>query len=667
MADFFISYTSIDKTWAEWIGYVLEEEGFAVIVQAWDFRPGSNFVLEMQRATAEADRTIMVVSPDYMKSQFTLPEWAVAFAQDPQGVKRKLVPVVVHSGDLTGLLASVVYINLSNLDEAAARSALISGLNKQRGKPAKRPFFPGREHQLARKLYPGASAGNSIATSATRAAPAYDAEVRDHTDQPHYLQRETRPLISTDLALDRLRETLETGSGKTLISDIVSNKWGEEELEAVTRDAEYANRALRAIVESSPEGLDTWSRMLFVEISARIADPTESILSIAFKSQYHWGIKSGVLQALRFVGPRVRQQTLQQLVAYSKQGDFDTKRLAIQGLGFLGDITNIQWRSDEERVGKDKYATSKLGSYVAFACLDCFSHFADDARHHSPLDSMEAVLDEMKTFHVPDIHPLNFAQRLQGLRPGLAPELLNHAANSTHRAELQGVLYAMDGKVSPYTAETLYAIAIDPDMAVSDSALMALASTPGDNSIRLLEAAVSLNLNGATEALLLGIGFSKALDQRDLVVKYLAPEFRGKSGGNTAAFALWAAGELAQSDQNTFIPLLQAAAKLSEFPRLRGYAYLGMAKAGVGISESELLAAADYATNFLELLTIGIASLFSGQGQLMERGIHATQANHAPIWRLQGHLYRDVCAGLSVGLGEPGRLLLRILARGDLD
>ena len=68
MADFFVSYTSADEQWAEWIGYVLEEEGLGVILQAWDFRPGSNFVLEMQRAASEAERTIMVLSPDYMKS-----------------------------------------------------------------------------------------------------------------------------------------------------------------------------------------------------------------------------------------------------------------------------------------------------------------------------------------------------------------------------------------------------------------------------------------------------------------------------------------------------------------------------------------------------------------------------------------------------------------------
>jgi hypothetical protein len=44
-----------DRAWAEWIAYVLAEEGFEVIIQAWDFRPGSNFVLEMQCCASPSD------------------------------------------------------------------------------------------------------------------------------------------------------------------------------------------------------------------------------------------------------------------------------------------------------------------------------------------------------------------------------------------------------------------------------------------------------------------------------------------------------------------------------------------------------------------------------------------------------------------------------------
>src|ERR1700722_9563612 len=96
MSDFFISYTGADLRWAEWIAYILEEHGFSVVIQAWDFRPGSNFVLGMHKAANDAERTIMVLSPDYLNSAYSAPEWAAAFSSDPMGDGRKIVPVMVR-------------------------------------------------------------------------------------------------------------------------------------------------------------------------------------------------------------------------------------------------------------------------------------------------------------------------------------------------------------------------------------------------------------------------------------------------------------------------------------------------------------------------------------------------------------------------------------------
>jgi TIR domain len=71
---FFISYTNTDRRWAEWIAWQLEEAGYHTIIQAWDIRPGSNFVAEMNEAAKHALRTIPVLSPAYLEwptGQFT--------------------------------------------------------------------------------------------------------------------------------------------------------------------------------------------------------------------------------------------------------------------------------------------------------------------------------------------------------------------------------------------------------------------------------------------------------------------------------------------------------------------------------------------------------------------------------------------------------------------
>ena len=139
---FFISYNHADTSWAEWIAATLSDNGYSVALQAWDFRPGQNFVLEMQRATSEAERTIMVLSPAFLASHFTAAEWAAAFAQDPTGARRKLIPVRVAPCRPEGLLGPIIYIDLVGKEEDTARASLLSGLSDS-GRPSRAPRFPG--------------------------------------------------------------------------------------------------------------------------------------------------------------------------------------------------------------------------------------------------------------------------------------------------------------------------------------------------------------------------------------------------------------------------------------------------------------------------------------------------------------------------------------------
>ena len=158
MKDFFISYNSADKTWAEWTAWTLEEVGYSTVLQAWDFRPGSNFVLEMQRDAAETERTIAILSPAYLDALYTQPEWAAAFVQDPTGENGTLLPVCIQKCDLKGLLRAIIYIDLVDLDEMAAKKALLQGIKQERIKPSVEPQFPGdvRRSVTVQPRFPGA-------------------------------------------------------------------------------------------------------------------------------------------------------------------------------------------------------------------------------------------------------------------------------------------------------------------------------------------------------------------------------------------------------------------------------------------------------------------------------------------------------------------------------
>ena len=139
MTDFFLSYTQADRDWAVWIAWVLEAAGFTTKNQAWDFGAGSNFIAEMHKAAAEAERTIAVLSPEYLGSHFGQMEWAAALAQ-----KKELLPIRVREVEVAGLLAGIVYTDLVGLTGEAARSALLTAARKERPKPLTEPPFPGQ-------------------------------------------------------------------------------------------------------------------------------------------------------------------------------------------------------------------------------------------------------------------------------------------------------------------------------------------------------------------------------------------------------------------------------------------------------------------------------------------------------------------------------------------
>ena len=138
MTDFFISYTRADRDWAVWIAWVLEAAGFTTKIQAWDFGAGSSFIAEMHKAAAEAERTIAVLSPEYLGSHFGQMEWEAALA-----LKKELLPLRVREVQLDGLLARIVYTDLVGLAGEAARKTLLTAARKERPKPLTEPPFPG--------------------------------------------------------------------------------------------------------------------------------------------------------------------------------------------------------------------------------------------------------------------------------------------------------------------------------------------------------------------------------------------------------------------------------------------------------------------------------------------------------------------------------------------
>ena len=162
--DFFISYNQADRDWAEWIAWELEGMGYSTILDVWDFKPGSNFIMELNTASQQAKRTIALLSPDYMKGLYTQPEWAMAFTRDPTGQRGTLLPIRVREGELLGLLKSIVYIDLVGLDIDTCRGVLQKGVQRTRARPSSKPPY----------------------SDVSRATEASNLAILEHTEHPAF-------------------------------------------------------------------------------------------------------------------------------------------------------------------------------------------------------------------------------------------------------------------------------------------------------------------------------------------------------------------------------------------------------------------------------------------------------------------------------------------------
>ncbi|WP_045865885.1 TIR domain-containing protein [Streptomyces sp. WMMB 714] len=145
--DFFISYSPADEQWASWIAWTLEEAGYRTAIQAWDFVPGTNFIDFMDRGVSESAAVIAVLSRHYERSTYGRMEWQAALRAEPEAPERKLLTVRVEDIPVEGLLATITYVDLVGVsDAAAARGLLLTRVGQAlegHARPGSRPGYPG--------------------------------------------------------------------------------------------------------------------------------------------------------------------------------------------------------------------------------------------------------------------------------------------------------------------------------------------------------------------------------------------------------------------------------------------------------------------------------------------------------------------------------------------
>jgi WD40 repeat protein len=144
--DFFISYSLVDEGWAAWIAHELETAGYRVMIQSWDFVPGTHFLDFIDRGIREAAAVIAILSRHYLESRYGRLEWMAAM-RATEDRPTKLLPVRVENVFPDGLLGSITFVDLVGLrDPGQARARLLERIGHAlagRAKPGDRPRYPG--------------------------------------------------------------------------------------------------------------------------------------------------------------------------------------------------------------------------------------------------------------------------------------------------------------------------------------------------------------------------------------------------------------------------------------------------------------------------------------------------------------------------------------------
>ena len=137
--DFFVSYTQVDRAWAEWIAWVLRKTATGCWCRRGILCRGPTGSRDAGRDPGRGPHYRGAVR-EYLESVYGGAEWQAAWAVDPEGTGRKLLT----SGwecDRPGLLAGVVGVDLFGLAEAAAKARLrrmVADAIAGRAKPERR-------------------------------------------------------------------------------------------------------------------------------------------------------------------------------------------------------------------------------------------------------------------------------------------------------------------------------------------------------------------------------------------------------------------------------------------------------------------------------------------------------------------------------------------------
>lgn len=107
----FISYSSLDKHYANYLFADLSEAGHDPWIDDWNIRAGQSIPEEIQKGLESGDYIIVLLSPNSIKSKWVQSEWQSMYWDEMNNQEIKVIPVLLEDCEIPHFLKIKKYID----------------------------------------------------------------------------------------------------------------------------------------------------------------------------------------------------------------------------------------------------------------------------------------------------------------------------------------------------------------------------------------------------------------------------------------------------------------------------------------------------------------------------------------------------------------------------
>ena len=116
--DVFISYSHRDGAWVrDWLLPRLEAAGLRVCIDFRDFDVGVPSLVNMERAVERSRKTLLVLTPNWVESEWTNFEALLVQTDDPIGLRRRMLPLMLEKCELPKRVSIFTYADFTRSDQ----------------------------------------------------------------------------------------------------------------------------------------------------------------------------------------------------------------------------------------------------------------------------------------------------------------------------------------------------------------------------------------------------------------------------------------------------------------------------------------------------------------------------------------------------------------------